>query len=389
MQNYNMKFILISLGFIIPHSFAIQQKKISKTPSELIVRVDTNAGSNTDSLDIKIGQMIIFGFYGTRADKKDPVFRAVQEGKVGSILLYGRNIATKHTADSLIKLVTDFQKASRIPLFVSIDQEGGLVNRLPVSLGFPAMPSAFWLGNKNDLQVTKYYSDNIGYTLSRLGINLNYTPVLDLHNANCPVLGARERCFSADPNKVSEQAGTVIQSHNYFKVHTVLKHFPGHGNSTTDSHFGVADVSATWKWEELTPYKTLIENNMVDAIMTAHIVNARLDKSMLPATLSRPIITGLLRDSLGFKGVVFSDDMMMQAISSQYGIEQSLQKAIDAGVDVLMFSNNIKGVQKYAPESIHSIIKTLVINGKITPERIDQSFRRIMQMKEKWGLMAL
>lgn len=379
-----MKLLFILLGFILPHSFnsdpARQDGLRVKTDISPIIR------PNNDSLDIKIGQMIIFGFYGTKTDKNDPVYKAVKEGKVGSILIYGRNIATKQTAATLKNLIAGFQKAAPIPLFVSIDQEGGLVNRLPDSLGFPAMPSAFYLGNKNDPALTKYYSDNIAYTLSRLGINLNYAPVLDLHNANCPVMGARGRCFSANPGKVAEQASEVIRSHEYFRVHTVLKHFPGHGNSTTDSHLGVTDVTATWKWEEITPYKTLIENNQADAIMTAHIVNGRLDKSKLPATLSRPIITGLLRDSLGFQGVIFSDDMLMQAISSQYGLGESIHKAIDAGVDVLMFSNNIKGVKDYTPANIHRIIKELVLKGKIAPERIEESYRRIMTMKGKWGL---
>jgi beta-N-acetylhexosaminidase len=384
-----MKSVFIWLGFTVLHSFASPNKLLFKPTTGSATNVISIDKTPTDSLDIKIGQMIIFGFYGTKANKNEPVFKAVKEGKVGSILIYGRNIAQKNTADSLVKMIDNFQKAAAIPLFISIDQEGGLVNRLPASLGFPPMPSAFWLGNKNDLEITRYYSDNIAYTLSRLGINLNYAPVLDLHNPNCPVMGARQRCFSSLPGKVSEQAAQVVQSHNYFNVHTVLKHFPGHGNSTTDSHLGVVDVTSTWKWEELAPYKTLIESNIADAIMTAHIVNARLDKSMLPATLSRPVITGLLRDSLGFKGVIFSDDMMMQAISSQYGLEQSIQKAIEAGVDVLMFSNNIRGVQQYAPESIHSRIKELVIKGKITPERIDESFKRIMQMKQKWGLKSL
>jgi beta-N-acetylhexosaminidase len=329
--------------------------------------------------------MIIFGFYGTAAHKNDPVFKAVKEGKAGSILIYGRNITARKTADSLRALIKSFQQAAPIPLFISIDQEGGLVNRLPQSLGFPAMPSALYIGSKNDLAFTKYYSDNIAYTLSRLGINLNYAPVLDLHNPDCPVLGARERCFAADPDIVTKQAAAVIQSHHYFGVQTVLKHFPGHGNSTTDSHLGVVDVTQTWKWEEITPYRMLIENNMADAIMTAHIVNGKLDQSKLPATLSRAVLTGLLRDSLGFKGVIFSDDMMMQAISAQYGLQESLLKAILAGVDVLMFSNNIRGVSNYSPDNIHRLIKELVIKGKISPDRINESFRRIMKMKEKNG----
>jgi beta-N-acetylhexosaminidase len=337
-----------------------------------------------DSLDIKIGQMIIFGFYGTKADKKDAVYKAVKEGKVGSILIYRRNISATNTSSQLQKLIRDFQSAAPISLFISIDQEGGLVNRFDSLPGFPSMPSAFFLGNKNDSDTTKYYSDNIAYNLSRMGINLNYAPVLDVYNPNCPVLGARNRCFAASPDIIIKHAEQVILSHNYFRVHTMVKHFPGHGNSLTDSHLGVTDVTKTWNNEELEPYRQLIQKGLVEAVMTAHIVNGKLDESKLPATLSKKIISGILRDSLGFTGPVFSDDMMMQAISSQYGLEESIRLALEAGVDVLMFSNNIKGVGHYSPNNIHKIIKSLVIKGKIRESQINDSYQRVIKMKQKW-----
>jgi beta-N-acetylhexosaminidase len=340
--------------------------------------------AQSDSLDIKIGQMIIFGFYGTKVDKKDAVYKAVKEGKVGSILLYRRNISATNTSNQLQKLIKDFQSAAPITLFISIDQEGGLVNRFDSLPGFPTMPSAFFLGNKNDIETTKYYSDNIAYTLSRLGINLNYAPVLDVYNPNCPVLGARNRSFAASPDVIVKHAEQVILSHNYFRVHTMVKHFPGHGNSLSDSHFGVADVTKTWKREELEPYRQLIQKGLVEAVMTAHIVNGKLDDSKLPATLSKKIISGILRDTLGFTGPVFSDDMMMQSISSQYGLEESIRLALEAGVDVLMFSNNIKGVGNYSPNNIHKIIKSLVIKGKISVSQINDSYQRVLKMKQKW-----
>lgn len=343
------------------------------------------AKAQPDSLDIKIGQMIIFGFYGTKVDKKDAVYKAVKAGKVGSILLYRRNISETNSSSQLKKLIKDFQSAAPIPLFISIDQEGGLVNRFDGIPGFPPMPSAFFLGNKNDLATTKLYSNNIASTLSGLGINLNYAPVLDVHNPNCPVMGARNRCFSANPNEIVKQAEQVILSHNFFQVHTMVKHFPGHGNSLSDSHFGIADVTKTWKKEELEPYRQLIQKGLVEAVMTAHIVNGKLDNSKVPATLSKKIITGILRDSLGFTGPVFSDDMMMQAISHNYGLEESIRLALDAGVDVLMFSNNIRGVANYSPDNIHKIIKTLVIKGKISESQINTSYQRIIKMKEKWN----
>lgn len=344
----------------------------------------SGAKSQTDSLDIKIGQMIIFGFYGTSVSPNDPVYKAVKEGKVGSILVYRRNISSTNTRVKLGKLVDNFQAVAPIPLFVSIDQEGGLVNRFDSLPGFPSMPSAHFIGSKNDTALTAQYANNTASLLSELGINLNYAPVLDLHNPNCPVMGARRRCYSTKPEIVATHAEQVIQSHNNFKVHTIVKHFPGHGNSTTDSHLGITDVTQTWKKDELEPYRRLIEKGLVQAVMTAHIVNRKLDPSQLPATLSKKIITGLLRDSLHFDGPVFSDDMMMQAISKHYGLEESIRLALEAGVDVLMFSNNIKGVASYSPNSIHKTIKSLVLKGKISRTQIDKSFQRVMLMRKKW-----
>lgn len=345
--------------------------------------VFAQAITEKDSLDFKIGQMIIFGFYGTKIDSSDAVFKAVNEGKIGSILLYGRNLSTVKTADSLWMLINGFQKAAPYPLFISIDQEGGIVTRLKPELGFPRMPSAQWLGTMNNGDTTKYYADNIAYTLSRLGINLNYAPVVDIYNPNCPVLGARERCFSDDPEVITEQAAITIESHHYFGVKTVLKHFPGHGSSLKDTHLGLTDVSATWAPMELVPYRNLLKTNTADAIMTAHIVNAQLDSSKLPATLSKKILTGLLRNQLGFKGVVFSDDMMMKAISDHYSLEESIFLALDAGVDVLMFSNNIRGVKDYSPSNVHAIIKKLVLSGRIPMARINASYSRVMELKTK------
>ncbi len=373
-----MKSILLLLGFLTSNNTT--EKQITATTTTVSTEKKQPA---VDSLDIKIGQLIIFGFYGTAINENDPVYKAVKDGKVGSILLYGRNLPTQNTAANLTKMIAGFQQAASIPLFISIDQEGGKVNRLRPELGFSNMPSAEWLGKQNHADTTKKYADTIGSTLQRLGINLNYAPVLDVLNPKCPVLGARERCFSADPAQIALHAGITINSHHTYGVKTVVKHFPGHGNSLADSHLGVADVTKTWKPEELLPYKTLIESGQVDAVMTAHIVNGQLDASLLPATLSKKIMTGILREQLGFQGVIFSDDMQMKAISEQYSLEESILKAMEAGVDVLMFSNNIPGVKAYEPENIHSIIRKLVESGKISEQQIDASFKRVMALKMK------
>jgi beta-N-acetylhexosaminidase len=308
---------------------------------------------------------------------------------VGGILIYEKHLTATNTSDSLKLLIRTYQAAAPVPLFISIDQEGGLVNRLKTKYGFPPMPSAGYLGRIDNLDSTKYYADNIAYTLSRLGINLNYAPVLDVYMPTNPVLGSRERTYSADSDIIIKHARQTIQSHNYFNVNTVVKHFPGHGSSTADSHLGITDVSKTWKEEELVPYRKLIKQGMVEAVMTAHIVNAGLEPSKLPATLSKKIMTDLLRKKLKFKGVIFSDDMHMKAISAEYGLEESIEKAINAGVDVLMFSGNIAGIGSSTAGGLVDIILKLIRDGKVSEKSINDSYERIMKMKNNRNMLNL
>jgi beta-N-acetylhexosaminidase len=333
------------------------------------------------TLETKIGQMIMMGLTGSKVDSADALFKDVTNGRVGGILIYEKHLTPTNTSENLQTLIRTYQAAAPTPLFISIDQEGGVVNRLKTKYGFPHMPSAAYLGRIDNLDTTKYYADNIAYTLSRLGINLNYAPVLDVYMPTNPVLGSRERTYSADPNIIIKHATRTIQSHNYFNVNTVVKHFPGHGSSTADSHLGITDVSKTWKQDELIPYRRLIKKGMVEAVMTAHIVNANLESSKLPATLSKKIMTDLLRKKLKFKGVIFSDDMHMKAISAEYGLEEAIEKAINAGVDVLMFSGNISGIGSSTAGGLVDIVLKLIREGKVSEKRINESYGRIMKMK--------
>ncbi len=336
-----------------------------------------------DSLVYKIGQMIMVGLPGNSVDTSGTFYKDIKNGKVGGISIYEADLTPANTAENLSTMIREYQDAAPIALFTAITQEGGLVNRLKTKYGFPPMPSAEYLGTLDNLDSTKYYSDNIAFTLSRLGINLNFAPVVDIYMPTNPVLGARQRTFSKDPDKIIKQATQVILSHNYCKVNTVLKHFPGHGSSTEDAHLGLTDVSKTWKEEELLPYKSLIKKGLVRAIMTAHIVNESLDGDKLPATLSKKMITGLLRDKLKFNGVVFSDDMQMKAISQEYGLKESIERAINAGVDVLLFSGNGNSKDPVTAGRLIDIILQLLQEGKITHQQIDASYNRIIKMKKE------
>lgn len=334
-----------------------------------------------DSLDIKIGQMILIGFPGAQVDEK--VREEIRQGKVGSIIIFEKNIPAKNSYTELKKITWAYQHAASIPLFIAIDQEGGRVNRLKEKYGFPRSVSAAKLG-KYTLDSVQFYAETTAATLGGLGINVNFAPVVDLSsNPTNPIIAKPERAFSAQADSVALFAREVIRQHRKLGIVSVLKHFPGHGSSKDDTHLGLADVTDTWNERELRPYKTLIDSGEVDAIMTAHIVNKKLDQDGNPGTLSKKVIDSLLRKQLHYNGVVFSDDMQMHAITKHYGLEEAIKLSINAGVDILTFSNNISGSQERTVDKVHEIIKKFVQNGTISRERIDQSFKRIMRLKQQ------
>jgi beta-N-acetylhexosaminidase len=340
--------------------------------------------SGFDSLDIKIGQMVMIGINDiTTLDPNSILYTELHQGKIGGIVIFEKNIAKANSFNTLKKLIADLQKASALPLFISIDEEGGQVHRLKEKYGFVGMPSAEYLGSLDNSDSTLFYNRRLAAQISALGININYAPTVDVAiNPDNPVIVKKGRSFSYDPDIVTRNALLCIQAHREYNVKTILKHFPGHGSSTSDSHLGITDVSGTWVFDELKPYNSIIKSGNCDAIMTAHIINTHLDTSALPATLSRKIVTGILREFLGFKGPVFSDDMQMHAISKNYGFENAIKLAINAGVDVLMFSNNVPPEETVSASYVHKIIKDLVLKGEVSTSRIDTSYRRIQLMKK-------
>ena len=337
------------------------------------------------TLEQMAGQMILIGLPSNVVDTGSTFYKDIRAGKAGGITLYERHLTATNAAQNLRSLIAIYQAAAPLPLFVAITQEGGQVNRLKPRYGFPPMPSAQYLGTLNNLDSTRYYADQMAATLAGVGINVNFAPVVDVLMPTNPVLGARQRTYSASTEVITRNAEQVIRAHDHYKVHTVLKHFPGHGSSTEDSHLGVTDVSRTWKPDELTPYRNLIRKGLVESIMTAHIVNAQLDESKLPATLSKKVITGLLRQDMGFQGVIISDDMHMKAISAEYGLKESIELAINAGVDVLLFSGNISGTASTSAGELVAIIVELVKEKKISEQRIRDSYARILKMKQRWN----
>ena len=341
------------------------------------------------SLDEKIGQMLKIGFRGMSVDSQSPIVKDIKKYHIGGVVLFDydvpkdtayRNISSPRQVQELTQ---DLQHFSKIPLVIAVDQEGGRVARLKPKFGFDPTVSAQYLGTLQNTDSTKKYARQTGETLSELGINTNLAPVVDVNiNPDNPVIGGIERSFSDDPEVVTRQAKTFIETLHEYGIITTLKHFPGHGSSMDDSHLGVVDVTDYWKEKELLPYRNLIDSGNADIIMTAHIFNAELDPNY-PATLSKPIITGILRDSLGFDGVVMSDDLQMKAIRTQYGLKETIKLSIQAGVDMLSFANNSIFDEEIAGKT-HRIIKELITEGAISEDRIDESYQRIMKLKSKY-----
>jgi beta-N-acetylhexosaminidase len=355
---------------------------IKKILCLILVASFTQAKAQKDSLDIKIGQMILIGM--PKAEVDSTVLAEVKQGRVGSLIYFEKNIPKSLSAFAgLKKMSWTYQKAAAIPLFICIDQEGGKVNRLREKYGFARSITAEAIGKSKSLDSVRFYSESTAATLAGLGINVNFAPCVDVAvNPNNPIIAKPGRSYSSNEDSVAFFAKEVVKEHRKFHVITALKHFPGHGSSKDDTHLGFADVTSTWTARELKPYQILIDSGYVDGVMSCHIVNRNLDPNGLPGTLSKVVIDGMLRQQMNYNGLVFSDDMQMRAITNNYGFEEAIKMSINAGVDILCFANNVFKADLRTVEEIHSIIKKFVASGEIPKSRIDESFKRIMRAKK-------
>jgi beta-N-acetylhexosaminidase len=330
--------------------------------------------------------MLMVGFNGTVLHDSDLIIRDIALYGIGGTVLFDRNVALNqyshaNTSSQQVKELTNqLRSYAAVPLFIAVDQEGGSIVRLKESYGFPATVSAQHLGSVNDTSLTRRYAESIAGTLADNGLNMNFAPVVDLNvNPASPAIGAYGRSYSADPGVVIPHSRLFVEAHDKRQIATCLKHFPGHGSATGDSHVGFVDVTTTWSDSELEPYRVLIAEGNCRMVMTAHIFNRTLDPDY-PATLSYPTITGILRKMLGYNGVVVTDDMQMEAVVQQYSFETAVEKALLAGVDMLMFANNLACDPDLVPKTIE-IITRLVQSEVVPQERINESYDRIMAMK--------
>lgn len=355
----------------------------------LSISISTYSQNQTaDSLRYKIGQMLMIGFRDTVISESSHIINDIKKYNIGGVVLYEydsptrsrpRNISSKK---QLIKLNKDLQKHAKTPLFIGIDEEGGKVSRLKTKYGFKPTVSAQYLGKINNADSSRNYAKQIAKACKAMGINMNFAPVVDVNtNPDCPVIGGIERSFSNNADSVIFHANIFIEEHKKQGVFCSLKHFPGHGSSKNDSHQGFTDVTHTWQKIELAPFKHILNQDNYPMVMTSHVFNKNID-SVYPATLSK-VTLDLLRNEMNYDGLILSDDMMMLAIAANYGLPEALKQSINAGVDVLIFSNNIDRYNPNIAEIVINTILELVNSGDISAERINESYQRILLSKKQ------
>ncbi|MET3207626.1 UNVERIFIED_CONTAM: beta-glucosidase-like glycosyl hydrolase [Paenibacillus sp. PvR008] len=331
------------------------------------------------SLADKIGQMLMCGFEGTVLT--DEVRELVATGKIGGIIYFARNV---ESPEQVVRLTASLQRAAleggTPPLFISIDQEGGMVAR--ITEGVALMPGGMAIaaaGLEADAYEAAFVS---GSELAAMGINLNYAPVLDVNNnADNPVIGVRS--FGESPQRVADLGAATLRGFQDAGVAATAKHFPGHGDTAVDSHLDLPTVRhdrIRMEQVELVPFRRAIAEG-VDAMMSVHIYFPALEPEKLPVTLSKTVLTGLLREELGFEGIIMTDCMEMNAIAEYYGTVEASVMAIEAGADMILISHR-------ADRQLAAIaaIGRAVAEGRLSEARLDASVRRLLVLKAKRGL---
>jgi beta-N-acetylhexosaminidase len=320
-----------------------------------------------------IGQLLIAGFDGDSLPVE--LVSLAREFSLGGIIVFARNIAEP---DQLAELCYEASRlVPDLPLWVSVDQEGGRVARLETP--FTEWPAMATIGRSGDLGLAERFARAMAVELRAVGINLDYAPVLDVHtNPKNPVIG--DRALSASAQDVARLGAAIVRALQAEGVAACGKHFPGHGDTSTDSHLELPLVEhpiERLRQVELLPFKAAIDAD-VAAIMTAHILLPALDETR-PATLSRRIVSGLLRDELHFEGVILSDDLEMKAVAAEYDVPDAAVFAVDAGCDAVLICSGNHDVQAAALEGLIHAVE----DDRLRLTRVDDALARQRRVKAR------
>lgn len=333
-----------------------------------------------------LGQLFILGFRGNTVSDTSPIAIDISTRNLGGVILFDNFLEAPAESSNIVSpgqlssLCNMLQSLSSSKLIIGIDQEGGKVRRIKEKHGFPSMPSAEEMGQDESFQESLQQAMKFGKLLAQNGINMNFAPVADLNsNPENPIIGMLGRSFSADPEVTVKHCEIWLEQMENQGVLGCMKHFPGHGSSTKDSHKDFVDISNSWQENELTPYRNLIAQNRVRAIMLGHLFHFELD-SQYPASLSTKIVGDLLRQQLQFNGLVITDDMQMKAITNRYGLLDAVVMALNASVDMIIIGNNLD----YDPEILIKIfnhISKALRQGTLSSNTLEKAYMRVQNFK--------
>ncbi|MGO4540518.1 glycoside hydrolase family 3 protein [Paenibacillus sp. 2TAB19] len=331
------------------------------------------------SLKEKIGQLFVFGFHGT--EPTEQIQALIREYGIGGTIYFSRNVVNAQQvhelSGNLQRIASD---AGKPPVFVAIDQEGGMVARLVE--GVTLMPGNMALGAASEAEGARETARVCGEELRKLGVTMNYAPCIDVNNnPDNPVINVRS--YSDRSGVVAELGAAAVQGYQAARIAATVKHFPGHGDTSVDSHHALPVLlhdRARLDAIELKPFRAAIEAG-TDCIMTAHVCLPALDPSGVPSTLSQPVLTGLLREELGYDGIVVTDCLEMSAIDEFYGPGPGAVQALRAGADMVLVSHTYEK-QLAALEAVASAVES----GELAMDRIDEAVGRVMALKEKLAL---
>lgn len=327
------------------------------------------------SLEEKVGQLFMIGL----EERYDETPKMIKDYKIGGVILYKKNYHTYNEMIDLVNKIKETNKQNPIPIFISIDQEGGRVNRMPQEI--LKIQSATKLVDTQNIEIVKESGKIIGEMLSKTGILMNYAPVLDIRRfGNEHAIG--DRCYGKEKEEVSKYGIEVMKEIQKQGVIPVIKHFPGHGLTWKDSHFRIPKITQKIEIlenEDMVPFENAIKEK-ADAIMVGHLIVKNIDKKY-PASLSKKVIQKYLIEKYNYKGLIITDDLKMMAIRLHYNMKRAVYKAIEAGNDIIMIGLPYKKVKKI----IKYIIKK-VRKGKINIEKINKSVEKIIAIKEKYNI---
>ena len=345
-----------------------------------------SSNAHAASLNDMAGQMIMVGFQGDNVASHSvrDLRMMLKEGRVGGVMYLKFNVAT---LDDVRTMNEGFLGAgSALPPLIAIDQEGGSIERLTREVGFEEIQSAAEIARGQTPESAQRIYARIARELSFLGFNLNLGPVADVNiNPDNPIIARYGRSFSNAPASVVRYAAAFVAAHRSANMLTALKHFPGHGSSAQDSHVGFVDITNTWQAVELEPFRELIAAGYADMVMVGHLFHQKFSTEpgvQLPSSLSPNWITGILRKHLGYNGVIISDDLEMAAVRDNFGVAETVVRAVRAGTDILLFSNT----SNYHIGLADEIRAVIVAEARADPAfkaLVEASYRRIRDLKSR------